>query len=519
MSETNIKTINGTSVLGAGNMVINTDRIHCTSLGTQEQCGTRYHHGVLMSDGSVQTWGNNEAYGGLGVGEDGADRYIPTTISFPDNSPLVSSLYTSPGQTSFAIMENGDLYGWGANISGQIGVGTNTNVHQPQKITFPILDPVVKITKVIGSGRYQPDYGSSYALDDQGRVFSWGYGKAKQLPNSSANRNTPVQASDPDGTAITGALDIECGPDGKHGCFFIIHSDGKVSSCGANHYGGLCNGGQTTSATSGSTSPTGDSLAWVLKGTSATSYITNVTKVIAHNGTHKTTDWGAYYYGGTMFLTSDDTVHYGGYNDQYQSANNTQVEQLYAEEIQSISSLAPSITPTDIAMGTNPFSVMAVIMSDKSVRMWGYNNYGQTGSGDTAIQKVIQSPTDYDGNTLSDVEKVIIGGTFDQPCSTYVIKTNGQILSTGYNTHGELGVGNKTHQNVFQAVYGTRVNGVNDIDQISVVGEGAEYGLVILKKNGTVWSFGDDQQGQMGTASVQSVQDANSTMKRVKLDI
>ena len=46
-----------------------------------------------------------------------------------------------------------------------------------------------------------------------------------------------------------------------------------------------------------------------------------------------------------------------------------------------------------------------------------------------------------------------------------------------------------------------------------------EYGLVILKKNGTVWSFGDDNQGQMGTASVQSIQNVNPTMKRVKLDI
>ena len=94
--------------------------------------------------------------------------------------------------------------------------------------------------------------------------------------------------------------------------------------------------------------------------------------------------------------------------------------------------------------------------------MWGDNNYGQTGSGDTSHQKLIQSPTDYDGNALSDVEKVIMGGTYGEYHSTYVLKTNGQILSTGYNNHGELGVGNTAHQNVFQAVYGTRVNGVND---------------------------------------------------------
>ena len=107
-----------------------------------------------LEDGFVYSWGIND-YGQLGHG-DTKDRYIPTLI---DGLNKIKKIYCG-GDYTMAIngnkinfqkywnlkLENDELYVWGRNYSGQLGLGNFTKRKKPTKNSF---FENKKITKLI----------------------------------------------------------------------------------------------------------------------------------------------------------------------------------------------------------------------------------------------------------------------------------------------------------------------------------------------------------------------------------
>ncbi|HRZ80790.1 MAG TPA: hypothetical protein P5044_12335, partial [bacterium] len=70
--------------------------------------------------------------------------------------------------------EAGDAYCWGSNITGQLGNGTKEDSLIPVKVSF---DAGIKIRSISCGHRH------TCALDEDGKVYCWGWNQDGQLGN------------------------------------------------------------------------------------------------------------------------------------------------------------------------------------------------------------------------------------------------------------------------------------------------------------------------------------------------
>ena len=88
---------------------------------------------VLKADGTVWAWGRNN-YGQLGVGSavsDFVDKPVQITLLDGKN---ITSVYAGENHSA-AVSSDGKVYVWGANSSGQLGLGNTKNQYSPVQVT------------------------------------------------------------------------------------------------------------------------------------------------------------------------------------------------------------------------------------------------------------------------------------------------------------------------------------------------------------------------------------------------
>ncbi|XP_034614407.1 RCC1 and BTB domain-containing protein 1 isoform X3 [Trachemys scripta elegans] len=126
---------NGYSQLGNGttNQGITPIQV-CTNLLIKRvievACGS-HHSMALSSDGDVYAWGYNNC-GQVGSGST-ANQPTPRKVSNCLQTKMVVSI--ACGQTSsMAVIDNGEVYGWGYNGNGQLGLGNNGNQLTPCRV-------------------------------------------------------------------------------------------------------------------------------------------------------------------------------------------------------------------------------------------------------------------------------------------------------------------------------------------------------------------------------------------------
>ncbi len=127
---------------------------------------------------------------------------------------------------------------------------------------------------------------------------------------------------------------------------------------------------------------------------------------------------------------------------------------------------------------------MCALLSDKTASCWGRNNYGQIGDGGTTNAL---SPTPVAG--LTDLGGVAIG--YSHTCAR---TTAGEVACWGYNSDGQLGNGK------------TGITAVTKPETIADFGDVVDLSLgyafsCALKKDGTVWCWGQNSSGQMGSGA------------------
>ena len=125
----------------------------------------------------------------------------------------------------------------------------------------------------------------------------------------------------------------------------------------------------------------------------------------------------------------------------------------------------------------------SVVMLKNDGTLWGSgrNVFGELGLGDTANRTTF---TQVIANT-NDIKSVCCGFYH-----TLILKNNGTLLGCGWNSHGQLGLGNTDDRNVFTQI------AINTNDIKSVYGGG--YHTFILKNDGTLWGCGRNDYGQLG---------------------
>ena len=135
--------------------------------GVLKNKDNRFSHYIIDNSGNLYAWGNND-YGQLGIGSTEEYKTAPQKINGISNIEDVYKDVTSV----IAKDKEGNLYAWGSNWRGSLGIG-NTD-HQ----TVPTL--------ITGINNIQDVYtwasgNSVIAKDKEGNLYAWGNNEYGQL--------------------------------------------------------------------------------------------------------------------------------------------------------------------------------------------------------------------------------------------------------------------------------------------------------------------------------------------------
>ncbi|XP_043798332.1 RCC1 and BTB domain-containing protein 1-like isoform X1 [Apis laboriosa] len=122
---------------------------------------------VVTNNGEVYSWGRNDV-GQLGIENNNNDQFHPCRIT--SLAKIVIEKVVCGSIHTLALSDEGVLYVWGANNYGQLGLTTvllNTNIWKPTKLEVPEMRRVLDIA----TSYYNC---ISIALCEGNRIFMWG---------------------------------------------------------------------------------------------------------------------------------------------------------------------------------------------------------------------------------------------------------------------------------------------------------------------------------------------------------
>ncbi|XP_073878121.1 RCC1 and BTB domain-containing protein 2 isoform X11 [Macaca fascicularis] len=145
-------------------------------------CGS-YHSLVLTSDGEVFAWGYNNS-GQVGSGST-VNQPIPRRVTGCLQNKVVVTI--ACGQMCcMAVVDTGEVYVWGYNGNGQLGLGSSGNQPTPCRVAA---------LQGIRVQRVACGYAHTLVLTDEGQVYAWGansYGQLGTGNKSNQSYPTPV---------------------------------------------------------------------------------------------------------------------------------------------------------------------------------------------------------------------------------------------------------------------------------------------------------------------------------------
>lgn len=189
--------------------------------GVKSIAAGEYHTLALLESGEVVGWGKN-LFGQLGDGTTAEKLKAVPVEGLPESVKAISA----GSEYSLALLENGHVWAWGHDDQGELGNGEVT--------TTPITKPV-EVEGLSGVVAISAGEQTAYALRENGEVLSWGRNRYGELgngiaPGSAVPEPEPVELPEK-ATAIAG---------GGYQALALLES-GKVMAWGFNGLGQLGN--------------------------------------------------------------------------------------------------------------------------------------------------------------------------------------------------------------------------------------------------------------------------------------
>lgn len=187
-------------------------------------------HSVALDDkGQVWSWGRNNV-GQLGIGNR-INKTTPVKVNTNHIGKQIIQLEAGDYHT-LALDIDGNVWVWGNNTYGQLGNGDNGSdkfATAPTMIDINVLNGA-KVTAITAGANH------NLMLDSKGKLWAWGDNTHGQLGNNTqTGSNKPVAV---DTQAITkGVTIMNISASGNHNV--VVDGDGKVWSWGNNNYGQL----------------------------------------------------------------------------------------------------------------------------------------------------------------------------------------------------------------------------------------------------------------------------------------
>jgi len=178
----------------------------------------------------------------------------------------------------------------------------------------------------------------------------------------------------------------------------------------------------------------------------------------------------------SLAVRRDGSVWAWGNNSNGQLGDGTTTRRLLATPIPGLSQIVA------VAAGSHSLALRA----DGTVWAWGANFSGQLGDG-TQTQRL--SPVQVPG--LTDVVSIETRGT-----TSYALRADGSVWAWGNNYSRQLG-------EVTQAFYRSTPGPVPGLTQVVSVVTGGSHTLA-LRSDGTLWAWGNNYSGQLGRGTAES---------------
>ena len=447
---------------------------------------------AIKSDGTLWQWG---------IDSSSIVTTAPTQIAGISNVRDFNSTYFS----NFATTTTGQLYVWGYNVFGQLGMGNQL------AYPAPTLNPnITGVAEIYTENTLNPGLSGILARKTDSTLWAWGdqtpffvncapseiysqvgIGLQCTIPH-------PVKdTSDPSGfltnvrSAAIGFLEYR---------YYAVKNDGSVrrwtvGSASADAIEPAFVGQnviKVASRTYGAVAYTasGNAYTWGSNdrgqlGLGSNSAI-NITSPTLVPSTGTVSDISSSTYN-TILALSNGSVKAAGDNGNRQVGSN----------VSSTNSLVPgavgsiSLPPTSIQQVTVGTNHTAILKTDGTVWTWGRNDFGQLGNGSSAIRSTI--PVQVSG--LSGVTRL---DTNKYGSSTMALKSDGTAWVWGDNGQGQLGNGTYTNSNV-PIQYGSFTNVVDFAMSNNTSGIVLSDGTVRVSGNNTFYRLG------IGTASPASI--------------
>jgi alpha-tubulin suppressor-like RCC1 family protein len=198
----------------------------------------------------------------------------------------------------------------------------------------------------------------------------------------------------------------------------------------------------------------------------------------------------------SMALMSDGTIWAWGKNSNGQLGDGTTTARSFPTRVVETDGEGALIGVVGISAGNNH---SLALLADGAVRAWGYNNTGQLGDGaiESSFVPIQVRGSGGNGNLTGVIGIAPHSGQF-----SLVLGEDGTAWTWGYNSNGVLGQ-NHSLIGEFYPVQVKGPRGDNLLTGLKAVSTGT-YHAMGLHQDGTVWSWGSNSNGQLGNGNKES---------------
>ena len=414
-----------------------------TQIGTdsnwsQNILAGRFNSFAIRTDGTLWAWGR-DTNGVLGLNTiNGVYKSSPTQVGTESYWAQISC----GGLFSSAIQSNGTLWSWGLNTFGALGLSDTTTRSSP-----------VQVGTLSNWSQVACGYHYTLATKSDGTLWAWGNNSRGQLGTSNTtHRSSPVQ------TGAIGTSYTKVTTSGLFGVFQsqVIDNQGFLWVCGYSQPGVF-----------------GNNISGTLNFFNRTNNYNSFSNNIRSTGT---TSYGILTEG-VLIVTG--AVSFAGYDGTSMRSSPIQIGSL-----SSWSKLPGGVSGTAWSLAIDNSNTLYGFGDNTGWRMnyqmaLPYYNVSRTVTINDGQQLRISTPI------ASNVSYVSTGAQ-----AAAYIKTDGTLWAWGLNTFSQVGVPTLPYT-LTPKISTFLPNNVNSI------GTGQNYSVVI-QSNGTLWSWGRNQFGQLG---------------------
>jgi gliding motility-associated-like protein len=372
----------------------------------------------------------------------------------PNDPNSYQYVFIDAGEShSVALHCNGTVSCWGDNAFGQLGNNNNpTDSDVPVDVRVSPTERLTGIIAVAAGGNH------TLALRYDGTVWAWGNNSNGQLgDNSTTQRNMAVQVRAVGAGFLNNAVAIEAG--GSHS--MAILDDGRVVAWGLNSSGQLADGSTTqrirpvymTGIDAGET-------AYAIAAGESHSYVLQSNGRVKSCGSDSAGELG------------DNGNSGAGATTSFQYVNTNSAGTIPLENI--------------IAIASGPIHGLAL---DNSGSLWSWG-LQSAGSNDYALGRTVSVPAYKYAGQVDVVTNAVAISCGEN--TSFALLNDGSMMVFGDDDQGQLGLGAGDQSTIVPTALPAFSN-------ILAIAGGGTHTLLFLDDN-TIYSFGNNNQGQLGLA-------------------